>query len=604
MRLAGLSVLLFIVGCSGGEKDTVDDTTETPDTDSTDTDTTDTIDTPGDPNVDADSDGSSAADDCNDADPNVHPGAVELCDNRDSDCDPANEEGLATFVPYSGGASVDLTAAFAGAGGSIGGDGEIRLCGGTWSGVVTTDPGSVIYVVADANFGTPVFNGGGLSFSGPGEATGITFQNATVRAMGGDIALRQSTLIDCTVYVYEGSTVTGDRLTVSAPNAGYFVRAMSGAVNTTRTVTLTDSTFTNVAGLVQGDIYLVLLRSQLYGASNAGYATNALIEDVTMEDGGISISGHGVENTTVRRATVSSTTGSSSFSNLGSLTLEDVTVTHRNAGFALTVQNTGFVSAGGLTFTDASTSSAGLLRLDGTGRAEMNVTLTDSAFDGNGRGTLVSVAGPTALTVRDATFAEAGNTAINAQSSHNLVVEDSTFIANNAGPADGGVQFYAGGGAMWMQTPGYTTTVRRSTFTDNHGDTYAGGILLNQGSLVVEGSTFTMNSANWGGAVYIWEGATTTLSDNVFEANTAVYAGGAVVGGGSGTMAVSGGRFYRNSLTGNGGAVYVGTPTTFTGVDLGTGADDNSPDDIAFASGAASLDVGMFTAACDASGCP
>jgi hypothetical protein len=301
---------------------------------------------------------------------------------------------------------------------------------------------------------------------------------------------------------------------------------------------------------------------------------------------------------------VSSTTGSSSFANLGSVTLEDVTVTHRTGGFALTVQNTGFVTASGLTFTDASTSSVALLRLDGTGRAEMNVTLTDSAFDGNGRGTLVNVSGPTALTVRDSTFVEAGNTAINAQSSHNLVVEDSTFTGNNAGPADGGVQFYAGGGAMWMQTPGYTTTVRRSTFTDNHGDTYAGAILLNQGSLVVEDSTFTANSANWGGAVYIWEGATTTLTDNVFEENTAVWAGGAVGGGGTGTMAVSGGRFYRNNITLSGGGITVGMPTTFAGVDFGTGADDNTPDDIGFSSGAASLDVGVFTATCDTNGCP
>jgi hypothetical protein len=37
--------------------------------------------------MDVDCDGSNACDDCNDADPSVHPGATETCDDRDNDCD-------------------------------------------------------------------------------------------------------------------------------------------------------------------------------------------------------------------------------------------------------------------------------------------------------------------------------------------------------------------------------------------------------------------------------------------------------------------------------------------------------------------------------------
>ncbi|MCB9793467.1 MAG: hypothetical protein H6741_12160 [Alphaproteobacteria bacterium] len=44
--------------------------------------------------VDADGDGSPEGEDCDDADPDTHPGATELCDDLDQDCDGAVDEGL------------------------------------------------------------------------------------------------------------------------------------------------------------------------------------------------------------------------------------------------------------------------------------------------------------------------------------------------------------------------------------------------------------------------------------------------------------------------------------------------------------------------------
>ena len=54
-------------------------------------------DEPYDPSNDLDGDGVLAADDCDDADPMVYPGAAERCDGVDTDCDPlTGEEGLVT----------------------------------------------------------------------------------------------------------------------------------------------------------------------------------------------------------------------------------------------------------------------------------------------------------------------------------------------------------------------------------------------------------------------------------------------------------------------------------------------------------------------------
>ncbi len=90
--------LLVLVGCSTDYKDEGEEPVTVDDTGSGDTDTGETAEPP----VDDDGDGYTSDEDCDDGDVTVYPGAEELCDGRDNDCDgrfdidfDADEDGVA-----------------------------------------------------------------------------------------------------------------------------------------------------------------------------------------------------------------------------------------------------------------------------------------------------------------------------------------------------------------------------------------------------------------------------------------------------------------------------------------------------------------------------
>ena len=141
--------------------------------------------------------------DCNDTDASVHPGALELCNRVDDDCDAATPDEGVAWQPAETGSFLDLTADFA-AGtpgkphdflGLI--DGTLHVCPGTWFATLrqgNTDP--ALAVVGPGGSSVTVLDGGvhengltGWVSQGFSRIEGITFRNGAEGIRGSELEL-------------------------------------------------------------------------------------------------------------------------------------------------------------------------------------------------------------------------------------------------------------------------------------------------------------------------------------------------------------------------------------------------------------------------------
>jgi len=106
--------------------------------------------------------------------------------------------------------------------------------------------------------------------------------------------------------------------------------------------------------------------------------------------------------------------------------------------------------------------------------------------------------------------------------SGNLSVSNSTFSGNSAGY----------GGGIYVSGKG-TLTVSNSTFSGNVGGIIGGGAIANTGTLSVSNSTFSGNSSGFLSGGAIANGGTLTVSNSTFSGNS----GGALANTGSATLA-------------------------------------------------------------------
>jgi len=143
-----------------------------------------------------------------------------------------------------------------------------------------------------------------------------------------------------------------------------------------------------------------------------------------------------------------------------------------------------------------------------------------------------------------------------------LTVNDSTFTGNSA---NGGAN--SGGGGIYNSG---TLMVNDSTFTDNSAPSGNGGGIWSDGTLMVNNSTFTSNSAisgdGWGGGIE--NDGTLMVTNSTFTNNSTAYGGG-IFNDGT-TVSVTNSTFTNNSAPYDGGGIYnnVGvltvTNSTFT----------------------------------------
>jgi predicted outer membrane repeat protein len=107
-----------------------------------------------------------------------------------------------------------------------------------------------------------------------------------------------------------------------------------------------------------------------------------------------------------------------------------------------------------------------------------------------------------------------------------------------------------------------TLTINNSTFTNNSAG--RGGAIYNVGTLTISTSTFTNNSADRGGAIYQYTFGTLTISDSTFTNNSASDIGGAIYGYTNGTITISTSTFTNNSASSEGGAIFSNGLSTLT----------------------------------------
>lgn len=268
---------------------------------------------------------------------------------------------------------------------------------------------------------------------------------------------------------------------------------------------------------------------------------------------------------------------------LNNLTLVNGTVTGDGASGGAILNGTGgvlTVNGGAMNNNTAVRAGGAIEEASGAPAGTVAVTLNNVDFSGNnagmapGNGGVLHVSGAADIVVSGGTFSN--NTAMEGGALWNnggtMTITDATFTGNTAN----GSAADTGGGALFGQNgAGGTINVTNSTFDGNQaagGVSSGGAIFVGEGStLSVSGGSMTNNTANRaGGAIEVRDVASVSLDGVTIDGNTAntTATGGGGNGGalhvtGAGNVGISNSQITGNIAAAEGGGLWnnAGTMT-------------------------------------------
>jgi hypothetical protein len=271
--------------------------------------------------------------------------------------------------------------------------------------------------------------------------------------------------------------------------------------------------------------------------------------------------------------------GGGLFDAAAALTLVGATISHNTADSGGGIQVKGVLTLESSTVSDNTATSGGGINITGSLTLQ-DTDITNNSASNSGGG----VSGNGSVTITGGTFA--GNTsaflggAINSSGTGTITgTEFSNNTAQDGGAIyevkngtltiNSGTSFDANsaqeGGAIESQG---TLTVNGSTFTGNQasGGIGAGGAMYNYvGKAAISGSDFSANMASDGGAIASIKGPL-TVTNSTFESNQATGGFGGAISG-TGTVTINGGAFTTN-MAASGGALNASGTLTVSGATI------------------------------------
>jgi hypothetical protein len=124
-----------------------------------------------------------------------------------------------------------------------------------------------------------------------------------------------------------------------------------------------------------------------------------------------------------------------------------------------------------------------------------------------------------------------------------------------------------------------TVTLNRSAVTGNTAVLLGGGIYNEGGTVTLNGSTVTGNEAVGDGGGIDNGGGTVTLNGSTVAGNTATVFGGGIDDGG--TVTLNGSTVTGNKADFHGGGIFIDCGSTLVGAVAGVNVNNNTPDNIA-----------------------